>query len=197
MTPIELTGFAVLWAIFLCLTALVALLYRQVERAYRRSAAMQASGLEAGNVVPELQVLAEDGPRPFQLADGDALALLTFVTSECESCRRLLEDLRPGVGPVSRRVVLVHGETTPELRDAMDDLEVYWLANPVDAVRDFGVMLVPFVYVVRGRMVLGSGAVATGREVSALIDEALETERTEAVAAENGAGTPVLLGGRE
>jgi hypothetical protein len=92
--------------------------------------------------------------------------------------------------------VLVHGETTPELKAAMSELEVYWLANPVDAVRDFGVMLVPFVYVVRGRTVLGSGAVASGPEVSSLVEGALESERT-ASAAENGAGTPVVVGGRE
>jgi hypothetical protein len=196
MTPIELTGFSVLWVVFLSLTALVALLYRQVERAYRRSAAMQASGLRAGNAVPDLEVLAKNGTEPFRLAEDDALALLTFVTSECDSCRRLLDDLRAGPGPVSRRVVLVHGETTPELQAAMSELEMYWLANPVDAVRDFRVMLVPFVYVVRGRTVLGSGAVASGPEVSSLVEGALESERT-ASAAENGAGTPVVVGGRE
>ena len=179
MTPIETIGFIVLWLVAISLAGLVVLLYRQVERAYRRSAAVQALGISAGNVLPDLEVISDEGTEllDFSSVDDHRLTVLAFVTSTCSSCRRLVTDLADWRHPGVRTIVAVHGETTEEFRQAAERIDVKWLANPGDAVRDFGVMLVPLVYVASGRTVLASGAVASGADASKLVEQALTSEQ--------------------
>lgn len=180
MTNLELTGFVVLWLILAALTSLLALLYRQVERAYRKTAAIQAAGLLAGNVAPDLEVLTSAGVEPLALPDTDEIAVVAFVTPECDACRSLLAALADRISGVDRALALVHGETTPELRTAMDRVEIHWLASPGDAVRDFGVTIVPLVYILRGRTILNSGTVASAVEVEELVEQGLRYEAADA-----------------
>lgn len=173
MTSIELVGFSALWLVAVSLIALLVLLYRQVERGYRRSAAMQALGIPIGNNLPGLEVISGEGTEILDFGpSADALTVLAFVTSTCSSCRRLVGDLQDGIDRDVRAVVAVNGETTDELRQAAETVEVRWMANPGDAIRDFGVMLVPLVYVAHHGIVLASGPVASGGEVTSLIDRA-------------------------
>lgn len=194
MNGIELVAFGALWCIFAALTALVALLYRQVERAYQRSAAVQAAGIVAGNEIPDLEVATETGVEPLEHSPDGSLAIMAFVTPECDACKALLGDLKVGFDGVDRILVLVNGETSGALREAVRDLEILWLAHPNDAVRHYGVTVVPLVYVVRGRMVLASGVASHGSEVNALIQRALEFEEGQEFLASAGASRDLVPG---
>jgi hypothetical protein len=168
MSPAETIAYAVLWIILFALALLVLVLYRQVEKAYRRSGQIQAAGLVPGTVAPDLEILTDDGIAPLEVSPDGQYSIFAFITTACESCARLVKELRAGVSGADRVVFLASGETR-EYFGADDGVEIQWVAHPGSAVRDWVVSVVPLVYVLKGQTVLRSGTASTRADVEALV----------------------------
>jgi hypothetical protein len=79
-------------------------------------------------------------------------------------------------GPV---IGLITGEDRGEFSSADDGrFHPLWVAHPPDIIRDYGIGTTPYVYVVRGRTVLGSRSVETLAGVRELLREANAFEAT-------------------
>ena len=178
MTSIEMVAFGALWAIAFVMGALLLLLYRQVEKAYRQDLQEQAGGLLPGVEAPPLEVLTDEGNVPLQLPYPGELALLAFMTTTCDACSKLLPILADDRVTDARVIVLVSGGRAADV-DIPDNprVEVLWLAHPPDATRRYGASIAPFVYVVRGRTVLASKTISTRDGVAELLDEARANEQ--------------------
>jgi hypothetical protein len=173
VSPIETVAFAVLWVVLLSLAALVLLLYRQVEKAYQQSTAVASNPLPPGTTAPDIDVVYEGQIRPLDFpADGDAL--LVFVTSTCDACRSLLRWLASsGDAPPVETIVLITGEGFREFLDRTSHhLTLRWIASPADINQQYRVNLVPMLYLVRDRTILGASNDSSPAAVRALLAEA-------------------------
>lgn len=156
MTGVEVAAVSGLWVVLFVLAALVLVLYRQVEKAYRYSAGVADSALRPGSVVPDVAVVREGVIQPVPYPERE-LSFVVFVTSTCSSCRDLMQrlDSSEGVGP--RVVALVTGDGFQEYSEPRNQrMATYWVSSPADVHDQFGVNLVPMVYVIRDRTVLGA-----------------------------------------
>lgn len=185
MTPIETIAFATLWLVLLCLAGLVLILYRQVEKAYQRSAAV-ANPLPPGTQAPPIDVLADGGGRELELP-ADGLTLLVFVTTTCPACEDLLHRLTlvreslPG-----RTVVLVTGEGFEEFfARSTSELSVLGVAHPADVSDGYRVSMVPMLYLLDGRTVLGASTDGSTEGLESLLATANSVSPT----ADSGAVT--------
>jgi len=74
---------------------------------------------------------------------------------------------------------LITGEDRGEFSSADDGkFHPLWVAHPPDIIRDYGIGTTPYVYVVRGRTVLGSRSVETQAGLRELLREADQFEAT-------------------
>ena len=108
------------------------------------------------------------------------MTLLAFVSTTCDGCVRLLAALREPEGRRlgGRVVVLVQGETNSIFeKHRAGGLEMHWIAHSPDVARDYGVNLVPLVYALSGRTVLGSRSAASVEELHALLFSAQEAQQ--------------------
>jgi hypothetical protein len=155
----------------------------------------QSSGLMAGVRAPDIEVTFDKRDQPFPFPEPDRRARLAFVSSECESCAKLLIAVERQVdfdGPVYG---LVAGERSAQFPPAgLQQIQLLWLAHPPDVVRSFGASTVPMVYVLRGRTVLASKVVATAAGVERLLAQAdaYEASTTEP----NGRASHAEIAGR-
>jgi hypothetical protein len=179
MSGLELAAFGTLWFVLALLACLVFILYRQVEKAYGASTELQNVGLHPGVEAPDVEVITEDGTRPLRFPAPGELALLAFLTTTCEACVKLVRELQAGEplpGPV---IGLITGEDRGEFSGTDDGrFHPLWVAHPPDIIRDYGIGTTPYVYVVRGRTVLGSRSVETLAGVRELLREANAFEAT-------------------
>lgn len=176
MSPTQTAVYSALWILFAGLLALIALLYRQLDKAYARANDL-GGGLQPGAQAPDVNVIADDEQELLRWPEPDALMLLSFVTSECPACSTLLDVLRD-FSFEGRMVALVSGTTNHQLSKLLasqTNLELRWPVHPPDAAKSFGVSRVPLVYVIRGRTILGSGAASTRDDLRKLIDNATST----------------------
>jgi len=171
MSPIERTVFVVLWLAVLLLAALLVMIYRQVDRAYRRSALDRMRGLPAGTPVPTVEVLADGQQTALRLDPDEAVQALVFVSTDCKVCSTLRADLNR-VWPLEDRLtVLVTGEFhKPE--EAEWPGRVLWVTHSFDVAREFGVVVVPFAYAIASGAIVASRAIGGSSELRALFDEA-------------------------
>ena len=160
MSGIESLTFGGLWAIVLVVIFLLLLLYRQVDRAYRDAGVGHAAALAPGTEAPPIDVLDEAETVRLDPGSSSELTLLAFVSTECASCRALMDELtspRREDGFAGAIDVLVSGEGFSELlRIKQPAFRVFWVAHPPDVVRAYGVTRVPLGYVLRGRTVVAS-----------------------------------------
>ncbi len=179
MSGLELAAFGTLWFVLALLACLVFILYRQVEKAYGASTELQNVGLHPGVEAPDVEVVTEDGTRLLRFPAPGEIALLAFLTTTCEACVKLVGELQSGEplpGPV---IGLITGEDRGEFSGADDGrFHPLWVAHPPDIIRDYGIGITPYVYVVRGRTVLGSRSVETQAGLRELLREADEFEAT-------------------
>lgn len=154
MTSVEVVAFSVAWIALLALAALVLLLYRQVEKAYRRSTSAGHEGLPAGAVAPEIAVVHDGGIEALELPE-DEPALLVFVSTDCDACRGLMRLLDDGTSLAT--FALVTGDGMREYLEPRNPrLRVRWVASPADIHEQYRVSLVPTLCVVQDGHVLGS-----------------------------------------
>jgi hypothetical protein len=190
VSGLEISIFTALWVVLLALAALVLILYRQMERAYRRAAAADAS-LPPGSEAPEIQVLRPDGSiEDLDLSDHHERIVLAFVRAGCEPCSRLLRELAHD-GLPERTIALVNGEGFNEYAHAQNDtFEARWLAHPPDVVRAYGVTVAPLVYVVRRGVVLSAKSTSSRQGVEELLAAADRFEHEPALQADPNGKDP-------
>ena len=154
MTPVEVVAFSVVWIALLALAALVLLLYRQVEKAYRRSTGVSHEGLPVGAVAPEIGIVLDGSIQALELPASEP-ALLAFVSNNCDACRGLMRMLDDGTSLAT--FALVTGDGMREyLNPRNPRLQVHWVASPGDIHEQYRVNLVPTLCVVQDGHVLGS-----------------------------------------
>ena len=177
MSSIEMVVFGALWAIAFVMGALLLLLYRQVEKAYRQDLQEQSGGLLPGVEAPPLEVLNDEGNVPLQLPYPGELALVAFMTTTCDACTKLLPILADDRVTDARVLTLMSGGRAADVEIPDNPrVEVLWLAHPPDATRRYGASIAPFVYVLRGRTVLASKTVSTREGVADLREDARANE---------------------
>jgi hypothetical protein len=178
MSPLELIAFGGLWTIACVLCALVLLLYRQVEKAYRHQGQTQAGGLLPGVEAPDIEILTSNGNEPLRLPQDHRLALLAFMTTQCDACSKFLPVLADDSATDAEVIVLMSGGRAADVViPESPRVDVLWLAHPPDAVHRYGASVAPFVYVLRGRTVLASKTISSREALAQLLDEAAENER--------------------
>lgn len=177
MTSIQTLAYITLWLVFMALAGLLLLLYRQVEKAYQESVGGEASGLLAGVHAPDIEVSWEKQDQPLQFPGDETLAVLAFVSTDCEACTKLVRALDRRLDFDGPLIGLVNGERNAQFPPkGLSRVELRWLAHPPDVIRSYGASTVPMVYVIRGRTVLASKVVATTSGVERLLDEARDYE---------------------
>ena len=126
-----------------------------------------------------MEVVAQDGTRLLRFPAPGGLAFLAFLTTSCEACVKLVRELQSGAplpGPV---IGLITGEDRGEFSGAdRGRFHPLWVAHPPDIIRDYGIGTTPYVYVIRGRTVLGSKSVETQAGLRELLREADQFEAT-------------------
>jgi hypothetical protein len=196
MSPPEVVAISVLWIVLLGLAGLVLVLYRQLDKAYRSAEESDVAALLPGVEAPEIEILGEDGIEPLAFPAPGEIGLMAFVSTTCDACHNLLQALgRESLG-VTWRMGLVNGEDTREYKRGWDGVDLEWLAHPPDVVRSYGVTQVPYVYAVKGKTILASGAAAGRGGLERLLEEA--RERASSAGADggtNGHPAPVTAGG--
>lgn len=179
MTPAQDAVFAVLWLVVLTLGGLVLLLYSQVDKAYRSAAMHQSAGLLPGTEAPDFQILTTDGavPLPLPAAAGDPY-ILAFINSACSRCKDLIEQAAKRPRSDGRIIfLLTHGRGYPDIVERLPpSASLHPLAYPEDVMREFGVTVYPFVYVMRGKTVLAGRSVVTDVDMAELLHEAAHNE---------------------
>jgi hypothetical protein len=179
MSGLELAAFGTLWFVLALLACLVFILYRQVEKAYAASTELQNVGLQPGVEAPDVEVVAQDGTRLLRFPAPGGLAFLAFLTTSCEACVTLVRELQSGAplpGPV---IGLITGEDRGEFSGAdRGRFHPLWVAHPPDVIRDYGIGTTPYVYVIRGRTILGSKSVEGLAGVRELLRDADAFEAT-------------------
>lgn len=173
MSPIVTVAFGTLWVTLFALAWLVIMLYRQVEKGYRTSAAVKAAGLTQGTRVESVAIVAGDGERDIEFGDDDGLTVVGFVTSDCPACKSVLEEIRDVDLEVDRLIIFVSGESVADLPQPSYG-EMYWVAHPPDVVRDWSVSAVPLFYVLDQDRIRMSGAGASFAALRGLVAEARE-----------------------
>jgi hypothetical protein len=179
MSGLELAAFGTLWLVLALLACLVFILYRLVVKAYAASTELQNVGLQPGVEAPDVEVVAQDGTRLLGFPAPGGLALLAFLTTSCEACVKLARELQSGASLPGPVIGLITGEDRGEF-SASDDgrFQPLWVAHPPDVIRDYGIGTTPYVYVVRGRTVLGSRSVETRAGLRELLQETEQFEAT-------------------
>jgi thiol-disulfide isomerase/thioredoxin len=177
MTPLEVVAFAALWLIACVLGGLVLLLYRQIERAYQLQAG-QAGGLLPGVEAPGLEIIGTEGTEPLLIpVDDSRMTVLAFMSTVCEACEKLMPALENDALVNASVIALMSGETTKwTVPSENPRVQMHWLAHPPDAVKRYGASVTPFLYVLRGRVILASKAVSTRAALKRLLDEANANE---------------------
>jgi hypothetical protein len=190
MSGLELAVFGTLWLVLALLACLVFILYRQVEKAYAASTELQNVGLQPGVEAPDVEVITQDTTRLLGFPAPGELAFLAFLTTTCEACVKLVRELQSGAplpGPV---IGLITGEDRGEFSGSDDGrFDPLWVAHPPDVIRDYGIGTTPYVYVVRGRTVLGSRSVDTRAGLRQLLQEADQFEATRSDRGRQAQGT--------
>jgi hypothetical protein len=159
--------------ILLGLAALVLLLYRQVEKAYQEGIGGQSGGLLPGVNAPDIEVTFDKRDQPLAFPAADELAILAFVSTDCDACGSLVTALDRQVDFRGTVLGLVNGEKNSRFPPKhLSRVRLLWLAHPPDVIRSYGASTVPMVYVVRGRTILASKVVATASGVERLLEEA-------------------------
>jgi hypothetical protein len=180
MTSLEAMGFAVLWILAIGLGLLLALLYRQVEKAYTEGLSRESVGLLPGVTAPDIEVVTDsepDGIGPLILPE-EGLSILLFLTTTCASCLSLMRDISSGraLGFEGQIVAVISGDGWGEYaRLERPWLSAYWAAAPADVARDYGITSTPLACVIRGRIVLATGVVSEASQIEMLVHEAEES----------------------
>lgn len=164
MSTVETVVFAVLWFSVLTLGALLLLLYRQVDRAYRVGASSNARTLPAGSVAPPIEIVDGANTRFLDL-DGVSLSILVFLETGCPSCRELLPHMKRD--ETARIVALVSGDSASQ--DFSADCEIYWLSHPPDVIKNYGIGSYPTAYVLRDSVVKSGGPLGSVNEFPQLL----------------------------
>jgi hypothetical protein len=179
MSGLELAAFGTLWFVLALLACLVFILYRQVEKAYAASTELQNVGLQPGVEAPDIEVITQDETELLRFPAPGELAFLAFLTTTCEACVKLVRELQSGEPLPGQVIGLITGEDRGEFSGADDGrFHPLWVAHPPDIIRDYGIGTTPYVYVVRGRTVLGSRSVETLAGLRELLREADQVEAT-------------------
>jgi hypothetical protein len=177
MTTQQSIVIAVMWMVVAGLFALVLLLYRSVERAYRQSSRGQQGGLLPGAEAPPVEILTGDGIEFLPPLATDRPYFLGFVNGDCDDCARLLDALLDGAGHSTRAaLVLVDGRAFERPIPVDAPVEVHPAAHPPDIQRGYGVSVLPLVYVMRNRTVLAVGSPAAPEQVHELLEDARRIE---------------------
>jgi hypothetical protein len=196
MSPIETVAFGTLWVVLLALGALVLVLYRQLDKAYRESTGAATNALERGTQAPPIAVLGESEIEDLALP-ADDLAVLAFVTTSCTACDDLVKRLTSGDdAPSARTVVLVTGEGYREyVGVGAPRVTMHWIVSPADVKADWRVSLVPMLYAVRDGVVLAASIDGSPDGVRALLDDAAAAGNgTDPSGGEAAAGTLAATG---
>jgi hypothetical protein len=179
VSHIEIIAFGTLWIVFGGLILLVAILYRQLDKAYARAEEAGVGALDAGVAAPELDILAPDGEETLSFPPG--LVLLAFVNSNCAACATLLSALRETNSFRGLKLVVISGPDSDELKPFYTDpgdVRFEWLAHPADATRVYGVRRVPFVYVLYDGTILGSRVGGSTHDLEELLRIAEDAQST-------------------
>jgi hypothetical protein len=179
MSGIQIASLSVLWVVVLLLGALVLLLYRQVDKAYRAGDSAASVPIPSGSEAPALEVFKDGRIQPLQLSAPDDFTVLAFVTASCGSCQQLMTTLSRGEG-LKYRTYLLFAEgpsprnlSTSPVPTMPSNIEVRTVAHPPDIRRDYGVMSFPFVYLLRGGLIVAAGPAKERLEVIELERQAV------------------------
>lgn len=179
MTPLQTIVFGVMWLAVLTLAGLVLILYRQVERAYGADAVRGTRVLPRGSPAPPIEVLDRDRSRQLDLSGPSAL--LVFLETGCPSC----EELLPALHRSSRTRVLALVSGQGPSKDFSADCETYWLTNPPDVIREYGIGTFPTAYVVSGSKIAAAASLGSVEDYQLLVAKVeAETDVMDAVSLE-------------
>jgi hypothetical protein len=174
MSSVEMVVFGALWLVLAVLAALVLLLYRQVEKAYRTTTGLENVGLPPGVEAPDVEVMTKDGVMRLTFPSEPDLTMLAFLTPTCSDCLKLVDVLKENHLFPGQILGLVSGEGRGEITDGEDGkFRALWVAHPPDVMRSYGVTTTPLVYILRGRTVLASDSVHSRAGVERLVRNAL------------------------
>lgn len=155
MSTVEIVVFLVLWIALVFLSALVVLLYRQLERAYLGSS-VQAQ-LAIGSLFPALEIATADGLQPYTFPQTVETAYALIVSTSCSSCFEALK-LLPELVDHEQIIVFTAGEWKPDVFRVTEGLISHVLGHPPDAERALGLSVYPAIIATRqGRIVASTG----------------------------------------
>ncbi len=176
MTTSQSVVAGVLWIATLGLLALVLLNYRLIDRLYSGASLMKTGGLKPGVEIPPINVVTdhEGGGAALLLPTNGERYLVAFVSVDCDGCRALLSTLaaRKEFSGFMAAVVVEGVPYGRRVAPLPEGVPIY-VAHAGDRVkRDFGVTVVPLLYVLREGKVLATGAVASEDELRKLLEQA-------------------------
>lgn len=156
MNTTQALAFGTLWIVLFALAALVLVLYRQVERAYRDGRPAAVNALPAGSDAPPVSVISEGAIRTVSAPEEPTL--IVFVTSSCAACRETMRLLMgdPQLNP-GRTLVFITGQGYEhEARDSPPGTSLFAVASPADVNSDYRLTVVPMIYLVTNRRVVAA-----------------------------------------
>jgi hypothetical protein len=158
MTSIEIAIVSILWLVIATLGGLVLALYRAIETAYARHDDPAHGALAVGADMPTLEVLRGAEVAPLSPPGDSAVWIMLFVSSTCDTCRSLLQEVMPqSLAPVPLTVIAVEDTEFPGLRSFSEqnpNVGLETLAEPGDIVTQAKVERVPFAYALHGTTIL-------------------------------------------
>ena len=164
VSDLETTVWIVLWVLVLVIVALVALLYRQLEKVYATDSPAQST-LPTGAAAQPIEV-ADDGHIVSQTFNAKT-QLFAFVSTTCSTCLDFVREFRR-YAETGNGLMLVIGEKTPEFARALGDTTASWVAHPPDVERVYGLTGYPTVYLVEDGIVAGVSTRGTAADLDAL-----------------------------
>jgi hypothetical protein len=178
MTSIQAISAIVLWALVLALSALVIMLYREVDLAYGKATRVSRPGLPIGSAFPGIDVVdATRGEVPLRLHDSRGPAVIAVVSSTCSACAETVARAFERGSTSCPLVVLVTGagwryeEFETDLRAT-----IRWISNPGDVLARLKVSVVPSLFAVRDGIVVESTTDGSDSGLVAMIRSATDGE---------------------
>lgn len=171
MTDINMVVFGVLWVLTAALASLLLVLYRRIDVAYKSGEQPRFTGLVPGTRLPPIEILNESGLDWMPIPQTQR-HILAFVNASCDDCHRLLRNLEGDSWNLPVIAVITSGDRLDESIYNNPRFSVYVAGHAPDLKRDYGVNVVPVMYVIaEGRVASGRVAVSK-KDIESVISQA-------------------------